>query len=258
VADAGHNLADVLGLALAWWASRLCKAPPTRQRTYGLGSASILAALANAIFLLITMGAVAWEAILRLSKPTAVNGTIVIWIAALGIAVNGVSAALFFSGRKSDLNVRGAFLHLAADAAISLGVVLAGIAILVTGKSWIDPVASLVITAIIVYSTWGLFRDSMDLALQTVPRGIDIGEVQAWLAGQPGIAGVHDLHIWAISTTGTALTAHLVKPDGKLDDKMLCDIAREMEARFSIHHVTLQWERGDHDAPCRQAPEHVV
>ena len=150
VADAGHNFADVLGLVLAWWASRLVKAPPTRERTYGMGSASILAALANALFLVVTMGAVAWEAIIRLEKPTEVHGQVVIWVAVLGIVVNGVSAALFYSGRKGDLNVRGAFLHLAADAGISLGVVVAGVAILLTGRAWIDPVASLVITAIII------------------------------------------------------------------------------------------------------------
>jgi cobalt-zinc-cadmium efflux system protein len=258
VADAGHNFADVLGLVLAWWATRLAKSPPTKERTYGMGSASILAALANAIFLLITMGAVAWEAVLRLNQPTPVQGRIVMWIAALGILINGLSAALFYSGRKGDLNVRAAFLHLAGDAGISLGVVAAGAAILLTGQLWIDPVASLVITAIIVYSTWSLLRDSMRLALQGVPRGIDIGEVRRWLEHRPGVSGVHDLHIWAMSTTETALTAHLLKPDGNLDDDMLRDISREMEDRFRIHHVTLQCERGDCKTPCPQAPDDVV
>src|SRR4051812_33850992 len=186
VADAGHNFADVLGLLLAWWASRLAKSRPTRHRTYGMGSASILAAVVNAIFLLITMGAVAWEAILRLQHPQPVHGSVVVFIAALGIAVNGISAALFYSGRKGDLNVRGAFLHLAADAAISLGVVIAGLAMMQTGKLWIDPVASLVITAIIIYGTWGLLRDSINLALQAVPRGIDVAEVRKWLETCPG------------------------------------------------------------------------
>ena len=258
VADAGHNFADVLGLLLAWWATCLAKSPPTKERTYGLGSASILAALANAVFLLVTMGAVAWEAVLRLSQPHPVQGGIVIWIAGLGILINGLSAALFYSGRKGDLNVRGAFLHLAADAGISLGVVAAGAAILLTGQLWIDPVASLVITAIIVYSTWSLFRDSMDLALQAVPRGIDIGEVKRWLEKCPGIGGVHDLHIWAMSTTETALTAHLLKPDGKLDDEMLRHISNEMQHRFSIHHITLQCETGHSKPPCPQAPDDVV
>ena len=258
VADAGHNFADVLGLLLAWWASRLAKSPPTRQRTYGLGSASILAALANALFLLVTMGAVAWEAITRLQKPPEVHGQVVIWVAALGILVNGVSAAFFYSGRKGDLNVRGAFLHLAADAGISLGVVVAGIAIVLTGRFWIDPVASLVITVTIVYSTWGLFRDAMNLALQSVPPEIDIGAVTRWLETRPGITAVHDLHVWAMSTTQTALTAHLIKPDGKLDDDMLQDIHNELERRFQIQHVTLQIEQGNGCEPCRQAPDEVV
>jgi cobalt-zinc-cadmium efflux system protein len=258
VADAGHNFADVLGLMLAWWASRLAKSPPTSDRTYGMGSASILAAVANAIVLLVTMGAVAWEAIQRLQHPHEVHGTVVVFIAALGIAVNGISAALFYSGRKGDLNVRGAFLHLAADAAISLGVVVAGLLIMKTGKLWIDPVASLIITATIIYGTWGLLRDSINLALHAVPRGIEIAEVRKWLEACPGISGVHDLHIWAMSTTETALTAHLIKPDGKLDDSMLQEMAHEMEHRFSIHHVTLQCEQGDVKTPCRQAPENVV
>jgi cobalt-zinc-cadmium efflux system protein len=247
VADAGHNFADVLGLVLAWWASRLIKAPPTKERTYGMGSASILAALANALFLLVTMGAVAWEAIIRLGKPSDVHGQ-----------VNGASAALFYSGRKGDLNVRGAFLHLAADAGISLGVVVAGVAILLTGKTWIDPVASLVITAIIIYSTWGLFRDAMKLALQAVPPGINISEVKRCLETRPGVAGVHDMHVWAMSTTQTALTAHLVKPDGKLDDELLHEICHELEERFQIQHVTVQWEQGNGTQTCKQEPDEVV
>jgi len=257
-ADAGHNFADVLGLVLAWWASRLVKAPPTKERTYGLGSASILAALANALFLLVTMGAVAWEAIIRLEKPTEVHGQVVIWVAVLGIVVNGVSAALFYSGRKGDLNVRGAFLHLAADAGISLGVVVAGVAILLTGKTWIDPVASLVITAIIIYSTWSLFRDSMKLALQAVPPGINISEVRRCLETRAGVAGVHDMHVWAMSTTQTALTAHLVKPDGKLDDELLHEICHELEERFQIQHVTVQWEQGNSARACKREPDGVV
>lgn len=258
VADAGHNFADVLGLLLAWWASRLAKSMPTRHRTYGMGSASILAALANSVFLLVTMGGVGWEAIQRLRQPHEVQGGIVIWVAALGIMVNGLSAMLFYSGRKGDLNVRGAFLHLAADAGISLGVVMAGLLIVFTGKLWIDPVASLIITATIIYGTWGLFRDSMNLALQAVPRGIDVAEVRAWLERRRGIAAVHDLHIWAMSTTETALTAHLVKPDGKLDDALLREIGEEMEHRFAIGHVTLQWEEGKGGRPCPQAAEDVV
>lgn len=250
VADAGHNFADVLGLVLAWWVTRLAKNPPTRQRTYGLGSASILAALANAVLLLVSMGAVAWEAIMRLKNPPPVQGQTVIWVAVLGIVVNGASAALFYSGRKGDLNVRGAFLHLAGDAAISLGVAGAGLAILLTGRLWIDPVASLLITATILYSTWGLFRDSLNLALQAVPPGIELAEVRRCLASRPGVAEVHDLHIWAMSTTETALSAHLVKPDGKLDDTALAEIAHELEHRFNIHHVTVQWEQGSGCVGC--------
>jgi cobalt-zinc-cadmium efflux system protein len=258
VADAGHNFADVLGLVLAWWASRLSNSPPTRQRTYGLRSASILAALANALLLLVTMGAVGWEAIVRLRNPPPVHGQTVIWVAALGIVVNGLSAALFYSGRKGDLNVRGAFLHLAADAGISLGVAVAGIAIVMTGKLWIDPVVSLAITAIIIYTTWGLFRDSVNLALQAVPPGIDVGEVKRCLESRPGVTAVHDVHVWAMSTTQTALTAHLVKPDGKLDDGLLDEICHELEERFQIQHVTVQWEAGDGNHACRQAPDEVV
>ena len=253
VADAGHNFADVLGLLLAWWATRLAVSPPTVRRTYGLGSASILAALANAIFLLLTMGAVAWEAILRLAKPPPVQGQVVIWVAAIGILVNGGSAALFYSGRKGDLNVRAAFLHLAADAGISLGVVIAGVVIVLTGLYWVDPLASLIITFIIIYGTWGMFRDSISLALQAVTPGIDIQQVSGWLEDQAGVCGVHDLHIWAMSTTQTALTAHLIRPDGKLEPGMLQHLAHELEQRFHIHHVTLQCEQGnsgDSRQPC--------
>jgi cobalt-zinc-cadmium efflux system protein len=255
VADAGHNFADVLGLLLAWWATRLSKSAPSKRRTYGLGSASILAALANALLLLVSMGAVAWEAILRIGKPTAVHGEVVIWVAVLGILVNGVSAGLFYSGRKGDLNVRGAFLHLAADAAISLGVVVAGIGIVITHNLWIDPAASLIITAIVIYSTWGLFRDAITLALQAVPPGIDVNEVIEWLEKRPGVAAVHDVHVWAMSTTRTALTAHLIKPDGKLDDDLLCAISTELEHRFHIQHVTVQWEQKhkNGDCGCNQA-----
>jgi cobalt-zinc-cadmium efflux system protein len=258
VADAGHNFADVLGLGLAWWATRLCKSAPTRQRTYGLRGASILAALANAVLLLLTMGGVAWEAIVRLRHPIEVHGQTVVWVAIAGIFVNGISALLFFSGRKGDLNVRAAFLHLAADAGISFGVVLAGLAILWTGKLWIDPVIGLLIVAIIIHGTWGLLKDSVNLALQAVPPGIDAHAVQDYLAALPGVTAVHDLHIWGMSTSETALTAHLLKPDGKLDDQLLQRVSHEMEERFEIQHVTLQLECGNGAGPCRQEPEDVV
>jgi cobalt-zinc-cadmium efflux system protein len=258
VADAGHNFADVLGLGLAWWATTLSKSTPTRKHTYGLRSASILAALANAVLLLTTMGAVAWEAIMRLKTPAQVFGPTVIWVATAGIIINGVSALLFFSGRKGDLNVRAAFLHLAADAGISLGVVLAGVAILWTGRLWIDPVVSLGIVGIVVYGTWALLKDSLNLALQAVPPGINADAVRNYLAKQPGVTAVHDLHIWGMSTNENALTAHLLKPDGKLDDGLLQRVCHELDEKFEIHHVTIQLECGNGPGPCQQEPEGVV
>lgn len=258
VADAGHNFADVLGLMLAWWASKLLKSAPTQKHTYGLRGVSILAALTNATLLLVTMGAVAWEAIVRLENPPAVSGKIVVWVAAVGIVVNTVTALLFFSGRKDDLNIRGAFLHLAADAGISLGVVLAGLAILWTGKLWIDPVVSLVIVVVIVYGTWGLLKDSINLAVHAVPEGIEILEVQNYLTNLPGVSTVHDLHVWAMSTSDAALTAHLVMASQPANDKFLSDVAEELRKRFNIPHVTLQVERGDPEYPCQLAAADVV
>ena len=258
VADAGHNFADVLGLVLAWWASRLVKSIPTKKHTYGLRSVSILAALANAVLLLATMGAVAWEAIVRLENPPHVEGTIVIWVAALGIVVNGVSALLFFSGRKNDLNVRGAFLHLAADAGVSVGVVLAGIAILLTNKLWIDPVVSLVIVATILYGTWGLLKDSVNLSLQAVPANIDRDAVENFLKSIPGVQEVHDLHIWGMSTAEVALTAHLVMRPAVVNDGLLARVADELREKFNIGHATLQMESGDPAHPCDLAPSDTV
>ncbi len=258
LADAGHNLSDVLGLLLAWWASHLVKSKPTARRTYGLGRSSILAALTNAVFLLVAVGGITWEAVRRFTDPTPVAGGTVIWVAALGIAINLGTALMFMSGRKGDLNVRGAFLHMAADAAVSAGVVLAGIAILLTGWHWLDPVTSLVINAVIVWGTWGLLRDSVNLSLDAVPAGIDPAMVRGYLAGLPGVTAVHDLHIWPLSTTETALTVHLVKPDAELDDALLARTCEELRERFNIGHATLQLERGDAAHPCRFAPEEVV
>jgi cobalt-zinc-cadmium efflux system protein len=253
VTDAGHNFADVLGLMLAWWASRLGRSLPTKKHTYGLRSVSILAALANAVLLLVAMGAVAWEAIVRLKNPPHVEGRIVIWLAALGIVVNSATAWLFFSGRKTDLNIRGAFLHLAADAGISLGVVVAGFAIIWTQKWWIDPVASLIIVVTILYGTWGLCKDSVNLALQAVPAHINRDVVEKFLEDLPGVVKVHDLHIWAMSTTQTALTVHLVMRPAKVDDAFLAETAKELEHEFGIEHSTIQIESGD-GPECRLAP----
>jgi len=242
LADAGHNLSDVFGLLLAWGASALMKSAPTQRHTYGFRSSSILAALFNAILLLVATGAIAWEAIQRFPKPAPVGGTTVMWVALVGIGVNTATALLFLSGRKGDMNVRGAFLHMAADAAVSLGVVIAGFFILKTGLHWIDPVTSLIIVAVIMIGTWGLLRDSFNLALHAVPPGIDLPEVSRYLASLPGVTEVHDLHIWAISTTETALTGHLVRRDSSGDDALLSRAANELRARFQIGHTTLQLE----------------
>ncbi len=252
LSDAGHNLGDVIGLLMAWGASALSKTAPTTRHTYGLRSTSILAALLNAIILLLTTGGIAWEAVQRFSEPAAVNGKIVIIIAAIGIVVNGATALMFMSGRKGDLNVRGAFLHMAGDAAIALGVVISGFIILGTGLHWIDPVTSLAISAIIVWGTWALLRDSFTLALQGVPPGIDLRQVKSYLESLPGIAEVHDLHIWGMSTTETALTAHLVREDSAGDDALLARAADELQTRFKIGHATIQLEHPTHH--CELSP----
>lgn len=258
VADAGHNFADVIGLVLAWWASRLCKSLPTRKHTYGLRSASILAALANSILLLATMGAVAWEAITRLKTPPPVDGKLVMWLALAGIVVNGASALLFFSGRKGDLNIRGAFLHLAADAGISVGVLLTGFAIFYTGKLWLDPVVSLIIVGIILYGTWGLLKDSLNLSLQAVPENIDRDAVETFLRNLPNVQEVHDLHIWGMSTSEVALTAHLVMKPALVDDGLLSRASHELREKFQICHATMQIESGDPAHPCQLSATDTV
>ncbi len=258
LADAGHNLTDVLGLLLAWGASAMTRSMPTKRRTYGLRGTSILAALFNAIFMLVSVGAIVWAAMRRFNAPTDVAARTVIWVSLLGITINTATALMFMSGRKGDLNIRGAFLHMAADAAISAGVVVAGFAILWTGLHWIDPVVSLLISAVIVWGTWDLLRESVNLALQAVPKEIEPDKVARYLAELPGIEKVRDLHIWAMSTTETALTAHLVKPDGKIDDPLLDRIQKELHDRFGIEHMTVQLECGDSDHSCSQESEHVV
>jgi cobalt-zinc-cadmium efflux system protein len=249
VADAGHNLSDVLGLLIAWGATILAGKSPSERFTYGFKSSSILAALINGALLLIAIGAIAVEAVQRLFAPEPVNGQTVIIVAAIGIVVNTLTALLFFADRKSDLNIRGAFLHMAADALVSLGVVVAGFIILNTGLQWIDPVVSLVIVAVIAVGTWGLLRDAVKLSLLGVPPGIDMSRVAAALASQPGVSGVHDLHVWPLSTTETALTAHLLMPGGHPGDAFLMRITADMKARFGIGHSTFQVEVSD-IAPC--------
>ncbi len=243
LADAGHNLSDVLGLLLAWGANYLVRRKPTERRTYGWRKSSILAALINAVILLFALGGIAWEAIRRLGVPVPVAGKTVIFVALAGVVINTATALLFFSGRKGDLNIKGAFLHMAADAGVSAGVVIAGVAILFTGRLWIDPAISLVITGIILFVTWRLLLDAFDMAVDAVPRDIDPEAVRVYLASLPGVNGVHDMHIWAMSTTETALTAHLIKPDPKDDDALIEKASKGLHDQFGIDHITLQWER---------------
>lgn len=258
VADAGHNLGDVLGLVLAWVASVLARTTPTQRHTYGLRGSSILAALFNAIFLLVSVGAIAWEAFRRFNAPTDVAGKTVIWVSAIGIIINTATALMFMSGRKGDLNIRGAFLHMAADAGISAGVVVAGFAILVTGYHWIDPIVSLAISAVIIWGTWDLLRESVNMAVQAVPQSVDLAAVKQYLTGLDGVVAVHDLHVWAMSTTETALTVHLVKPDAQIDDALIADVCDRLHHDFGIGHSTIQLESGGDAHPCKLAPEHTV
>jgi len=255
LADAGHNLSDVLGLLLAWGANYLVQRKPTTRHTYGWRKSTILAALTNAIILLVAMGGIAWEAVRRFSDPSPVAGKTIIVVAAAGVVINTATALLFLSGRKKDLNIRGAFLHMAADAGVSAGVVVAGVVILTTGGLWIDPVVSLIITAIIVAGTWGLLRDSFNLALDAVPADIDPEAVKSYLAELPGVTGVHHMHIWAMSTSETALTVHLQKPDAGDDDLVIEQASRELHERFGIEHITIQWERGSELDHCGRSCE---
>lgn len=243
LADAGHNAGDVLGLLLAWSANLLVQRPPTQRHTYGWRSFSILAAMLNALILLVAVGGIVREAVGRFAAPGPVASTTVIWVAAVGTAINLATALLFVRGRKRDLNLRGAFVHMAADAGVSAGVVVTGLAIRATDWLWLDPVVSLLIAGVILWSTWGLLRDAFHLAMGGVPRDIDVESVSAYLTNLPGITGVHDLHVWGLSTAEVALTAHLLKPGPRDDDVLLERAARELQERFDIDHVTLQWER---------------
>ncbi len=257
VADAGHNLSDVLGLVIAWIASILTRRPPSLRFTYGLGGSSIVAALFNAVLLLVAVGAIAWEAILRLLHPEPVASGTVMIVAAVGIVVNGVTAWLFAAGRKSDLNIRGAFLHMVADAAVSAGVVASAAVILYTDWLRLDPLTSLVVVGLIVWGTWSLLRDLLAMSVSAVPAAIDPEAVRRYLESRNGVTAVHDLHIWPMSTTETALTAHLVFPGGPPGDEFLMLAASDLRRRFGIGHTTLQIETSEETA-CGLAPDHVV
>lgn len=250
LADAGHNLSDVAGLVLAWGAALAGGLRPTHRRTYGWMRASILAALANALLLIFAMGALAFEAVQRLQAPEPVAGWTVIVVAAVGVLVNGLTAWLFMAGSQADLNIRGAFLHMAGDALVSLGVVVAGLLYLQFGWPWLDPLVSLVIALVIVLGTWSLFRQSLHLAFDGVPEGIDLVEVHAWLLAQPGVVDVHDLHVWALGTSDVALTAHLVMPAGHPGDAFVIALAEGLARRFQIRHPTIQIELDGIDDGC--------
>jgi cobalt-zinc-cadmium efflux system protein len=257
VADAGHNAGDVIGLLLAWGANWLARRPPSRKFTWGLRRATIYAALGNAVLLLTACGAIFWEAVHRLRNPEAVTGPTVIAVAAIGVVVNTLTALLFLRGQR-DANVRGAFLHMAADAAVSAGVAAAGIAILVTGLAWIDPAVSMIVALVIVAGTWGLFREAIELALDAVPRGLDPEALTAALAAIPGVAEVHDLHVWGASTSETSLTAHLVVPDAAAHGRVLAAAGDLARTRFQIAHATLQIEDDAAAAACPQRPAHTL
>jgi cobalt-zinc-cadmium efflux system protein len=257
ISDGVHNFSDVLGLLLAWGGSWLATREPTASRTYGYRRASILAALGNAALLLVATGGLLLEAAQRLvSAPPAVASGTVLWVALAAIAINTATALLFLRGREQDLNIRGAFIHMAGDAAVSAGVVIVALLIGQTGWFWLDPLASIAIGVVILWSSWGLLREALNLALDAVPEGVDPAAVEAYLASLPGVTEVHDLHIWGMSTTETALTAHLVRPASQTDDRFLDEIAHELEHRFRIHHATVQIETGEGE--CRLAPANVV
>jgi len=245
LSDAGHNLSDVLGLLIAWGGFYLGKLRPNQKHTYGLGRATIMAALFNGLILLIALGGIAWEAIARFSHPVPIQGGTVILVAAIGVVINGITAWLFMSGNKDDLNLRGAFLHMAADALVSLGVVMAGAIFIWTGWSWLDPAISLVIAVVILLGTWNLLRQSLHLSLDGVPASIDLSEVRSFLVTQPNVCEIHDLHVWAMSTSEIALTVHLVVPDGHPGDEFLNRVADELHDKFAIEHATIQIEIGN-------------
>jgi len=251
LSDAGHNLSDVLGLVIAWGGFYLGKLRPNQKHTYGLGRASILAALFNALILLIAIGGIAWEAVARFSHPVPIEGSIVMWVAGIGVLINGITAWLFMSGNQDDLNLRGAFLHMAADALVSLGVVIAGAVFIWTGWTWLDPAISLAIALVILLGTWDLLRQSLHLSLDGVPASIELNRVRAYLVSLPQVCGAHDLHVWAMSTSDIALSVHLSMPEGHPGDAFLEQLGRELHDRFAIEHATIQIEIGCE--PCKMS-----
>ncbi len=258
LADAGHNFSDVIGLLMAWGALVLAKRVPSERFTYGLRSSTIMAAFANAMLLLIAVGGIAWEAFHRFGNPAEVSEITMIWVAAVGVVINVATALMLMKGREKDLNLRGAYLHMLADAAVSVGVVLAGIGMMWTGWLWLDPAISLVIAVVIFAGTWGLLKASLRLSLQAVPDGIDVKKVNAFLQSFPEVKEVHDLHIWGMSTTEVALTVHLVMPQGHPGDAFLDHLAEELEHHYHIHHPTFQIELGEEGVACKLAPSDVV
>ena len=258
LADAGHNLSDVLGLFLAWGGSYLSTLGPKGRYTYGFRSSSIMAAFINALILMVAIGGILWEAVRRIQSPVAVAGQTVMWVAGVGVVINAVTALLFMRGSHGDLNVRGAFLHMAADAGVSLGVVFAGLGIMLTGKNWIDPAISILVAVVIFIGTWGLLRESINLALHAVPKGIDLEDVKTYLENLPGVESLHDLHIWPMSTSETALTAHLIRPQEENHDEFLANATKELHEKFGIGHVTIQMERSEWADPCKQADPRSV
>lgn len=250
IADAGHNLSDVMSLLLAWGAYFLAKKQPTVKRTYGLRKVTIMASLLSAVLLFVALGGIAWESIERISSPQPVDGVIIIVVAAIGVVINTLTALLFVKGQKHDLNIRAAYLHMASDAAISLGVVIAGVAIIFTGWLWLDPLISLLIAVVILISTWGLLKDSIDLSIDAVPQNIDLNEVKAYLLSLTNVTDLHDLHIWALSTTENALTVHLVTTDSLIYNHFIRQVQEHLHHHFNIAHVTIQIENASGDYTC--------
>jgi len=258
LADAAHNMGDVLGLGMAWGAMVLARRARTARRTYGLRRTTILAALGNGGLVLFAIGAVVWEAIQRLTATPAVDGAIVAIVAAIGVVLNVLAAMLFAKGREGDMNIRAAFLHLIADAAVSAGVVVAGVIVWKTGWSWVDPATSLIVSVVILAGTWKLLREALNLLLDAVPDHINPSDVEAFLAASPGVTGVHDLHIWSMSTTEVALTAHLVVPWATCSPTLVADLCAQIEKRFKIGHATIQLEPADHAKHCEQGSQGAV